>query len=234
MHCIFLGIAVDYFQLLFSSKLVCHGAGLMSKFSDKTLRWIAALIIGLAIYFLASAFYIPFKSAIKQTLLENAWQRTLADKEAVKAWPWATSCPVARIKIPELGVDQIILEEQQVNGLLYTSGRQLKTFYDTPTESMQINLFEGGHFNFLDSLQLGQHIFVQEETGEVKHYRVEDIEIVDAGNLGIQAPVTGSWLTLVTNYPFDVALRNRSLRYVVFAELVPAATSEEPETHVSI
>jgi sortase A len=203
-------------------------------FSDKTLRWIAALILGLAIYFLASAFYIPVKSVIKQSLLENAWQRTLAGEETVKAWPWASSWPVAQMKIPALGIDQILLEDQQANGLLYTPGRQLKTFYDTSADLMDISLFQASQFNYLENIQLGQHIFVQYETGEVKHYQVEDIEIVDVANFGIQAPVTGNWLTLITSYPFNGALRNSSLRYVVFAELVSTSESKKQEIGITI
>ncbi len=39
----------------------------MKFFSDKLLRWIGGLFLILAIYFLASAFYIPVKAMIGQS-----------------------------------------------------------------------------------------------------------------------------------------------------------------------
>jgi len=206
----------------------------MSMFSDKCLRWIGAILLALAIYFLASAFYIPAKAVIAQSLLQNAWQRTLAGEQNVKPWPWARTWPVARMKVPELGVDQIILGNDKGSSLAFAPGRQVKTFFDKSSGITMISAHRDTHFRFLKNMELGYHIFLQDEAGEVQQYQVEDIQIVDSRNMGIQAPLNGNWLTLVTCFPFDTITSHGPLRYVVFAEAIPSTDPAEAELGVSI
>lgn len=192
----------------------------MKFLSDRLLRWLGAIFLILAIYFLASAFYIPVKAVIAQSLLELAWHKTLAGNSQVRPWPWARTWPIARLKVPELGIDQIVLEGDQGNSLAFAPGRNVKTFYDKSAGLTMISAHRDTHFRFLKNIRLGQYIHVQDETGAVKRYQVEDMQIVDSRQKGIRAPVKGHWLTLVTCYPFDALSSNGPLRYVVFAEAV--------------
>jgi len=203
---------------------------MMRFLSDKCLRFIGGIFLILAIYFLASAFYIPVKAVIAHSLLETAWHKTLAGGTNVRPWPWARTWPIARLKVPELGVDQIVLEGDQGNSLAFAPGRNVKTFYDKSAGLTMISAHRDTHFRFLKNISMGQYIHLQDETGEVKQYQVEDIQIVDSRQMGIRAPLKGHWLTLVTCYPFDSLTNNGPLRYVVFAEAVTpqVVNPEEP------
>lgn len=195
-------------------------------FSDKFLKIVGGVFLLLAFYFMASAFYIPVKAVIAQSLLQSAWHKTLAGEVNVKPWPWAQTWPVARLKVPELNIDQIVLEGDKGNSLAFAPGRQVKTFYDKAVGITMISAHRDTHFRFLKDLSLGQIIELQDETGDMQRYRVEDIQIVDSRQNGLRAPLNGNWLTLVTCYPFDALTSNGPLRYVVFAEAVKPNSSE--------
>jgi len=192
----------------------------MRFFSDKVLRLVGGLFLVLAIYFLAAAFYIPVKAVIAQSLLQSAWHKTLAGETNVKPWPWAKTWPVARLKVPALNIDQIVLEGDKGNSLAFAPGRQVKTFYDKSVGLTMISAHRDTHFRFLKDISLGQQIELQDESGEMQRYQVEDIQIVDSRKMGVRIPLTGHWLTLVTCYPFDAITSGGPLRYVVFAEAV--------------
>ena len=52
---------------------------------------------------------IPAKAWLAQILLERAFEQGLASHRPVKAWPWADAAPIARIRVPRLGVDELVL-----------------------------------------------------------------------------------------------------------------------------
>ena len=178
--------------------------------SDKVLRRMGGVFLMLAIYFLVTAFYIPVKAVIAQSLLQTAWHKTLAGEANVKPWPWAKTWPVARLKVPALNIDQIVLEGDMGNSLAFAPGRQVRTFYDKSVGLTMISAHRDTHFSFLK----------EDDSGEMQRYQVEDIQIVDSRQMGIKIPLRGNWLTLVTCYPFDAITSGGPLRYVVFAEAI--------------
>ncbi len=188
--------------------------------SDKVLKWILFILSVIAVYFLASAFYIPVKAVIAQNLLHTAWQSTLAGASQVKPWPWSDTWPVARLRMPELNVDQIVLDGDHGSSLAFAPGQRVFHFTDKSSGLTMISAHRDTHFNFLQDVKLGQTIELQNEFGEVKKYQIEDMEIIDSGKMGINAPAQGHWLTLVTCYPFNAIDSSGPLRYVVFAEEV--------------
>ena len=48
-------------------------------------------------------------AALAQSLLETTWERTLADGETRRPWPWADTHAVAKLTSPRLGVSQVVL-----------------------------------------------------------------------------------------------------------------------------
>ena len=192
----------------------------MRYLSDKVLKRILFVLAIVAVYFLASAFYIPVKAVIAQNLLQSAWQSTLAGDTQVKPWPWADTWPVARLRVPELDIDQIVLAGDQGNSLAFGPGQRTHSFVDKLSGLTMISAHRDTHFKFLQNVQLGQRIELQNEFGDVKTYQIEDMQIIDSGKMGIRAPEQGQWLTLVTCYPFNTINTSGSLRYVVFAEVI--------------
>jgi sortase A len=192
----------------------------MKLFNDQVLRWLAIISFLLALFFLTWAFYIPAKSVIAESLVQSAWTKTLAGEIKVRPWPWSGSWPVARIKIPQLGIDEILLSSDHEVSIGSLSVRQVRTFYDKSSGITLLSATQDSQFYFLQDLELGHHIFLQDETGQVQHYQVEDIQIMDSRNLGISTPLDENWLTLACNYPFDSISGDGPLRYVVSAEAI--------------
>jgi len=67
------------------------------------------LLVVAGLWQLGSALFIPAKAAVAQALLHRAWERTLAGEEQAKPWPWADTWPVARLRLPGVGADLIVL-----------------------------------------------------------------------------------------------------------------------------
>lgn len=202
----------------------------MRSLSDKMMRRLIWLLLALALFFLGSAFYIPAKAMLAQTLLQQAWAETLAKQgQLSKPWPWADTWPVARLRVPAHAVDQIILQGDTGNSLAFAPGRSVESEVNKQTGAILISAHRDTHFRFLQHITLGEYIELQNEDGLIERYRVEDLQILDTRYGDIAVPQTGKWLVLVTCYPFDTVQTGGSLRYVVTAEAITdVADSSNP------
>lgn len=162
--------------------------------------------------------YITVKAHVAQLLLEHAWQEVLEGNKDSKPWPWADTTPVARLRVPSLGIDQIVLSG--------SSGRNL-AFGPTHLEASQLpgagtSIFSGHrdtHFSFLQHLRENDLIIVQTPGGLEHTFRVNHMEIADTRSSQLKLD-NGANLVLVTCYPFNVIAPTGPLRYVVTA--IPA------------
>src|SRR5262249_61701653 len=77
--------------------------------------FITLLTLGAA--FTVAATWIPVKAQVAQILLLRAWDRTRAGTATAKPWPWADTWPVGRLRVPRLGVDEIVLAGASGNAL---------------------------------------------------------------------------------------------------------------------
>lgn len=197
----------------------------MRYLSDKMMRRLIWLLLALALFFLGSAFYIPAKAMMAQTLLQRAWAQTLASHGQInKPWPWADTWPVARLVVPAHDIDQIVLEGDTGNSLAFAPGESVQSFVDKRTGAIMISGHRDTHFRFLKDIVLGDIIELQNEDGELDRYRVEDLQIIDTRYGDVAVPQSGKWLVLVTCYPFAALRAGGSRRYVVSAEAVPKTT----------
>jgi sortase A len=181
-------------------------------------RLTLALGSALALWGLGGAAYIQAKAALSQVLLRQAWTRTLESGVAQRPWPWADTWPVARLTVPRLGVDQIVLAG--ASGRTMAFGPGLSTAAARPGEdgATVISAHRDTHFRFLRELAPGDHVWI--ETARGRHgYVVERADVADARVAWIDIGGRGSRLTLVTCYPFDALSAGGPLRYVVSARL---------------
>lgn len=177
-----------------------------------------ALLIGLSlagIARIATGAMIPAKAAVAQILLERAFDRSVVTHRPVKPWPWADMAPVARISVPRLGIDRIVLD---------TGSGQAMAFGPTLLPggagigrpgTMVIAAHRDTHFRFLRDLRKGDIIAVVGLDGVGRRYRVTGAEIVRWDRFALPDPLENA-LDLVTCYPFD-AVRHGPLRYVLHA-----------------
>jgi sortase A len=191
-------------------------------------RWriLALLLALLAAWQLASAAWLPAKAWLAQLLIQRAWAAAIATGTAPPPWPWADTEPVARLVVPALDVDQIVLAHATGRSLAFGPGH-LDGSPDPGAPGLSI---VSGHrdtsFAFLADLEPGARIALQRADGSWRAYRVSRVDIVDARR--VRLPRIGDGpprLMLTTCYPFDALLPGGPLRYVVLAEATGGAAT---------
>jgi sortase A len=163
--------------------------------------------------------YIHAKAALAQLLLEHAWDRSLDGNKESRPWAWADTWPVARLKVPALGIDQIVLDGESGNVLAFAPGRLKGSALAGMRGRVVISGHRDTHFRFLQNVVSGELLLLQLADGSERRYRVVAARIADTraqnGDL-LYSPTDG--LTLVTCYPFDALRSGGALRYLVDAE----------------
>lgn len=184
---------------------------------------IALFLTGLTVF--GQGFYLTAKAEVAQVLLARAWSRAIDGESAPTPWPWADTWPVARLSVPALGENAIVLAEAGGEALAFgpahlavspEAGDPGTTIYAAHRDT---------HFRFLEHVEIGETVIVERTDGPPLRYVVTGTEIVDAARSGINPAQGPSMLALVTCWPFG-SITPGPLRYVVWASL---ETPEEGE-----
>jgi sortase A len=176
----------------------------------KTLRWVRfalalALVAGACLT--ARTAYLHAKAALAGILIREAWEQTVATGEWHHPWPWADTHPVARLRIPSLGYDEIVLEGATLRTLAFGPARLRSGA--APGEAG--NLVLAGHrtswFRSLEAVQPGDTVEIEwrdPRRGSLRSrtYQVESIHVIAPDDVALLAPTHRDALTLVTCYPF--------------------------------
>jgi sortase A len=182
-------------------------------------------VLGLALFLIGlwqtgSGAWIYMKAQLAQVLLQRAWAGTLAGQQDVKPWPWADTWPIARIVVPSLDIDQIVLEGAYGRTLAFGPGHVESTGPLEGSDRIILTGHRDTHFRFLERLQAGETILIQARTGVWHRFAVRDRQIVDSRTAIISTQEDKRLLILVTCYPFHPIVAGGPLRYMVFAEIV--------------
>lgn len=175
----------------------------------------ALCLIGLAR--IATGAIVPAKAVVAQILLERAFDRSVALHRPQKPWPWADMAPIARIAVPRLGVDRIVLNTGSGQAMafgptLLPGGARLGA-----AGVSVIAAHRDTHFRFLRDVRTGDTIAVEGIDGIRRGYRVTGNEVVRWDRFAVPQGNPANLLALSTCYPFD-AIHHGPLRYVVWAE----------------
>src|SRR5882724_8575041 len=76
----------------------------------KVLRFFAAMLLIAGGALTCRAGYMHAKAELAGVLIRRAWERSLQSGKAEAPWPSADLRPIARLQIPRLGYDEIVLE----------------------------------------------------------------------------------------------------------------------------
>jgi sortase A len=181
------------------------------------LRVLCGLCLVAGATLLGCGLYLPAKAALAQVLLQGAWERTRDDGARIRPWPWAETWPVARLRVPDLGVDRIVLAGAEGASLAFAPGH----VDGTAEPGTRGNVVLGGHrdttFAFLGDLRRGHLLELEAGDGRVLTYRVEGSEVVRHDATEVLAPTAAPTLTLITCYPLDGTRPRGPWRYVVRA-----------------
>ena len=184
----------------------------------KVFRKLAFILFLTGLCLIGRGTYIPAKAELAEYLLRSSWQKTIEERGNIKPWPWADTWPVARMVIPNHGVDLVVLEGDSGNVLAFGPGHmQLSSLPGQPGNSI-ISGHRDTSFRFLERVIVGDRITVQTKDGNIVPFRVVATQIVDAAVLDMNIETDVPLLTLVTCYPFEAVVPGGPERYLVFAE----------------
>jgi sortase A len=159
--------------------------------------------------------WTPAKAWYAQALLDRAFVDSRTLGHPVRAWSWAEATPVARIRVPRLGVEEIVLSGDWSEAPAFGP-----TLLPGGTLGAEGNaVFAGhrdGHFAFLADLRPGDLIEVEPVTGPTLRFRAGAGQVVRDGP-GIDARAPRPSIALTTAWPAGGSDRG-ALRYVVRAE----------------
>jgi sortase A len=169
----------------------------------------------------ARAGYLRAKAEVAGLLIQRAWDQSARTGKLNPPWPWADTHPVARLRIPRIGYDEIVLEGASPRILAFGPARLLSSA--RPGEGG--NIAVAGHrtswFRRLEGVKTGDDLELQwlDSRSHVlrsRTYQVKAIHIVKPDDVELLAPTDNDALTLITCYPFGRGPRSPQ-RYVVRA-----------------
>lgn len=180
------------------------------------------LLLGTVAWSLLQFGTVQGKAWLGQQLLERAWGRAMESGEVIEPWPGAVSHPVARLRMPRLELDHLVLDGAEPSILAWGPGMETG-----PYGQRLIAAHRDTHFRSLGALEPGDLAYLQHADGRVEQWTVTRIDIVDARRTSIDMARDGEQLLLVTCYPFDASAPGGPLRLV--ASLHPASTAPAEE-----
>ena len=144
------------------------------------------------------------------------------------AWPWADTWPIARLVVPSLEIDQIVLEGAYGRTLAFGPGHVESTGTLEGSGSIIITGHRDTHFRFLEKLESEEVLALQARSGKWMGFTVQDHQIVDSRTAAIPTHEDKRQLILVTCYPFHAIIPGGQLCYMVIAETVESMAEDKP------
>ena len=178
-------------------------------------RLLIAMLTLAAFSQLAEFGWIQGKGLIGQRLMERSWSARANSGHARSPWPGARTRPAARLFVPELKLDRLVVEGTATPNLAWGPGIETG-----PNGHVLIAAHRDTHFRFLGDLEQGHRIELEQPAGVVRNWRVQERRIVDSRTTRLDMNAPGPLLTLVTCWPLDAIDAGGPLRLVVSA--VPA------------
>lgn len=183
----------------------------------KRSKLLLSLTLLIALILIGNASFIHAKAQLAQVLLNKAWYETREHATNIKPWPWADTWPVARIQVPRLKIDHIVLAGANGEALAFGPGHLHGTALPGQTGNVLISGHRDTHFAFLEKVQLGDRIMIDTIRSRTV-YRVEELLIIDKEIVEYIPMDQSNKLILITCYPFNAIQSGGSLRYLVMAE----------------
>ena len=182
-------------------------------------KWAGLLLGALALWQIGTGLWIPAKARLAQVLIARAWEQAMASGRPAPPWPWADTSPVARLLVPRLGIDQIVLAHATGRTLAFGPGH----LDGSPAPGESGLAIVSGHrdtsFRFLAQWVVGDEIRIQRGDGRWIEFRVTAGAVLDERKERLPLLTNGPVrLALTTCYPFDAIRPGGPLRYIAWAE----------------
>ncbi|MCK6452621.1 MAG: class GN sortase [Alphaproteobacteria bacterium] len=196
-----------------------------AKDADRLQQTALAVALAFAVVgagFLGKGLYIHAKAWAAQALIHRAWDARQAGEPAPRPWPWADTHPVARLRVPELAVDQIVLAGATGRTLAFGPAQLDGTARAGNAGATVLTGHRDTHFAFLRRLDPGMTVDVETPDGGRHRYRVVERAVVhrDQAALPPETADGDAWLVLATCWPFDAVDPGTPWRYLVTAKMM--------------
>lgn len=199
----------------------------MSPVLSRIINPIIIILLLVGSWQVAEGGYIKAKAWLAQYLLQSAWETARAGGERVRPWPWADTWPVARLRVPRLGVDQVILAGASGRTLAFGPGHLAGTAEPGGVGNSVVSAHRDTHFRFLQQLRPGDRLELITLQGARLSYAVASAEVHDKSDLWL-LDQGQTLLTLITCYPFDALLPGGPERYVIRAVPLQGSAPSAP------
>lgn len=170
-----------------------------------------------ALGLLANGLYIPAKAQLAQFLLQRAWDTSQEEQRPVRPWPSADTWPVARLRSPRLGIDQVVLAGASGRVLAFGPGHVRGTAKPGERGNLVLSGHRDTHFAWLRELRSGDRIDLELPDRRRIRYAVLRHQVRDRSERSLLAMDDFDGLRLITCYPFDALLPGSPERFVVDA-----------------
>ncbi|MCU7798133.1 MAG: class GN sortase [Candidatus Thiodiazotropha sp. (ex Myrtea spinifera)] len=184
-------------------------------------RWATLALFFLSCICTWQGVWIEAKAWLAQGLISNAWARSDSADDHIPPWSWADTWPVARLMVPRLDVQRIVLAGVSGRTLAFGPGWVEQTALPGKDGRVMIAGHRDTHFRFLKDLVSGDRLVVQNADGDEVRYWVTEVAVVNETAGWLMGPSTVSELVLVTCYPFDSMIPGGDLRFIVRAQAEP-------------
>jgi sortase A len=173
----------------------------------KALRFLTVLILGAGACLTGRAVYLDAKAKLAGVLIRRAWDQSLHSGEPRPPWPWADTHPVARLRIPRLDYDEIVLDAATPRTLAFGPALLLSGVGLGKSGNLVLAGHRTSWFLPLEAIEQGDTIRIEwfdARRGGLyeRTYVVDLIRVVDPHDVTLLAPTSEDALTLVTCYPF--------------------------------
>ncbi len=178
------------------------------------------LLLGTALLPIQSYSETMTKTALSEQLIQQAWRQVLKGNTEAQPWPWIKSAPVAKLSIPHLNKNFIVMRGTSSTILDAAPGWHEGTDFPGSNGISLISGQRNTHFSFLKHLKPGDHIFLQTDLTNKQHYVVDELAIVQTATMQVPLKGNESVILLSTDYPFLNWKKNESMQFVVIARKV--------------
>lgn len=192
----------------------------MKPTAKRLLTMVPLLLAAAGLWLGGQGAWLYAKAGLAQLLLEQAWADSQAQHAPARPWPWADTWPVARLRAPSSGIDQIVLAGDSGRTLAFGPGHSSGSALPGEAGTSIISGHRDTHFRFLADLKPGDPLELDGVDSRT-HYTVTRTRVVNQRRF--QIIDSGDRLVLVTCYPFDAVIPGGPLRYVV--EASPTVTA---------
>lgn len=177
----------------------------------------AVFLVAVGLWQLSDGLWIQAKAWLAQILIAQAWSRTLGGEKQAKPWPWADTWPVARLRVPRLGIERYVLAGAHGASLAFGPGHASHTPVPGDPGNSMVGGHRDTHLAFLGELDPGDEIVVERADGRRVSYRVGESHVLHRSEMWIARQEGPSRLTLVTCYPLDAWRAGGDQRYAIVA-----------------